>query len=53
MGRLAGRKQRDFYFLVSDEVMDAVSDLPTPQGILAVMALTAEGTPDFQEDGCY
>lgn len=34
-------------FLVSDEVMDAVSDLPTPQGILAVMALTAEGTPDF------
>ncbi|HBL2456014.1 TPA: RNA methyltransferase [Enterococcus faecium] len=34
-------------FLVSDEVMDAVSDLPTPQGILAVMALTAEGTPDI------
>ncbi len=34
-------------FLVSDEVMDAVSDLPTPQGILAVMALTSEDTPDF------
>lgn len=34
-------------FLVSDEVMTAMSDLPTPQGILAVMALTSEDTPDF------
>ena len=40
-------------FLVSDEVMDAVSDLPTPQGILAVMALTAEARQIFQEVGCY
>ncbi|BDP57800.1 hypothetical protein EfmJHP36_22790 [Enterococcus faecium] len=34
-------------FLVSDEVMTAMSDLPTPQGILAVMTLTSEDTPDF------
>ena len=53
MGRLAGCKQRDFYFLVSDEVMTAMSDLPTPQGILAVMTLTSEDTPDFQEAGFY
>ena len=27
--------------------MTAMSDLPTPQGILAVMTLTSEDTPDF------